>query len=483
VKIAEAILPRAAPNGSGPGNQDSCDTHVPDDGMDPEWSYCCDPPTKYNKNWPVDPKYLWEKYYNDPDKSDVVWKYSDEYANNDKDDQRSTEEDGSDAYGFVMLDGPEGSLDNDFAVTQTVVRRSVKLPPRKRSVLTNNQTLLGSVFDHTEETFHVYCNFPPSSKECQRVFVDGAEDTIISLPPHVGEGPFARIVSMKQVDGFELPDHHLQHRSLEKIESPVYEVKIDYNFQDIKLKRDDDAVQIRVDYTNLLGYWDEMTDSPASRRKRGMGEQAFTQDEWRAKVRRVASQDKKLRKREAPIKVKTPFDIGHSQPEKRWFGAFGEWIKKLVSCLVCPRICMLLKRVQTTVTKSSVGVIELGLSKTINLFYARWGCEGETFFGELSMDLEADLSMDATYAYYLSATFIPPSKPDTFAYFGMEPEAYIGLHVEGRAQAQTQTERKKIIDTLTYPGLAVKGIAAVGPTLDIYGQVHGIIPYQMKHGR
>jgi hypothetical protein len=53
----------------------------------------------------------------------------------------------------------------------------------------------------------------------------------------------------------------------------------------------------------------------------------------------------------------------------------------------------------------------------------------------------------------------------------MEPEAYIGLHIEGRAQAQTQTKRKKIIDTLTYPGLAVKGIAAVGPTLDVYGQV------------
>ncbi|KAJ5505938.1 hypothetical protein N7453_004895, partial [Penicillium expansum] len=132
----------------------------------------------------------------------------------------------------------------------------------------------------------------------------------------------------------------------------------------------------------------------------------------------------------------------------------GEWLKKL-----------------TTVTKASVGVIELGLSRTINFFYAKWGCPGETYFGELSMDLEADLSMDATYAYYLSATFIPPGKPETFAYFGMEPEAYIGLHVEGRVIAQTQTERKKIIDNLTYPGLAVKGIAAVGPTLDIYGQV------------
>ncbi|KAK4864821.1 hypothetical protein LT330_001444 [Penicillium expansum] len=136
----------------------------------------------------------------------------------------------------------------------------------------------------------------------------------------------------------------------------------------------------------------------------------------------------------------------------------GKWLKKL-----------------TTVTKASVGVIELGLSRTINLFYAKWGCPGETYFGELSINLEADLSMDATYAYYLSATFIPPSKLETFAYFGMEPEAYIGLHVEGRVIEQTQTERKKIIDTLTYPGLAVKGIAAVGPTLDIYGQIRGKI--------
>jgi chitinase len=334
VKIASAIEPRAAPKSQGPGNLDSCETHVPDDGMNPEWSYCCDPPTKYNKNWPVNPKYLWEKYYNDPDSSDVAWKYSDEYANNDEDDERSTEEDGTDAYGFVMLDGPEGSLDNDFSTTQTVVRRSIKAPLRKRSVLTNNQTAMDRVFDHAEETFHVYCNYPAGSKQCERVFIDGAEDTIISLPPHVGEGPFARIVSMKLADGYQLPDHHLHHRSLENINNPVYKVKIDYNFQDIKLKRDDDAVQIRVDYTNLLGYWDEMTGSPARRRKRGVNEEPYSQDEWRAKVRRAASQDKKLRKREEPVKVRTPFDVSGSHLQKRWFGAFGEWLRKLVSLLL-----------------------------------------------------------------------------------------------------------------------------------------------------
>jgi len=39
------------------------------------------------------------------------------------------------------------------------------------------------------------------------------------------------------------------------------------------------------------------------------------------------------------------------------------------------------------------------------------------------------------------------------------------------AAARLGTGRKKIIDTLGYPGLAIKGIAAVGPTLDVYGEV------------
>lgn len=39
------------------------------------------------------------------------------------DGEASTEDD-SHAYGFVMLDGPEDSIDSGFATTQTVVRRS-----------------------------------------------------------------------------------------------------------------------------------------------------------------------------------------------------------------------------------------------------------------------------------------------------------------------------------------------------------------------
>ncbi|KAB8237919.1 uncharacterized protein BDW43DRAFT_306620 [Aspergillus alliaceus] len=331
-----------------------------------------------------------------------------------------------------MLDGPEGSIDNGFATSQTVVRQSRKVAQVKRSILTTNRTALDTVFEHAEETFHVYCHYPAGSKECERIFVDGVEDTIISLPDNIGDGPFGCIVYMRPVgDGFQMPQHHLEHRSLEGIRNPVYE--------------------IRVDYTNLLCYWDQITDSPVSRVKRGLDKQELTQEEWRARVQRAIVHDNQVRKRDESIQVKMPMEYSSPHINKCWWGAFRDWLKKLPWCHTP------------------------GFHHTINLIRARWGCPGQTFSADLQMGLEANIAMDARYAYYLSVTFIPPGKPETFAYFGMEPTAYLGLHIEGNAQMQTTTGRKKIIDTLSYPGLAVKGTAAIGPTLGIRGKItlHG----------
>lgn len=90
------------------------------------------------------------------------------------------------------------------------------------------------------------------------------------------------------------------------------------------------------------------------------------------------------------------------------------------------------------------------------------------------MYLDTNVQMEATYAYYFSGTILPtPSVTGTYAYFGLEPSAYLGLRIVGNAQMQYQSQRQKLIDTLAYPGLSIKGIAAVGPTLDLYGQITG----------
>jgi hypothetical protein len=111
------------------------------------------------------------------------------------------------------------------------------------------------------------------------------------------------------------------------------------------------------------------------------------------------------------------------------------------------------------------------LEKSILLFKAQWGCPGQTFSANLKMYFDTTLDMEATYAYYFSGTIIPPAITGTYAYFGLEPLAYMGLRLVGNARLQATTGRKKLIDTLSYPGLSIKGIAAVGPTLDLYGEV------------
>lgn len=52
--------------------------------------------------------------------------------------------------------------------------------------------------------------------------------------------------------------------------------------------------------------------------------------------------------------------------------------------------------------------------------------------------------------------------------FSLEPSAYLGLRLTGNARLQATTGRKNLLDTISYPGLAIKDIAAVGPTLDSY---------------
>jgi hypothetical protein len=115
--------------------------------------------------------------------------------------------------------------------------------------------LINSMFEHEESWHYVYCH-PGRDDECSKVFIDGAQDTIITLPPHIGSGPYARIVSMELVDESVLPDYHLGKRALQREHSQVYKLVFDYAFDRIKRST---PVNLRVDYTNIANYWDTMT--------------------------------------------------------------------------------------------------------------------------------------------------------------------------------------------------------------------------------
>ncbi|KAJ5089843.1 hypothetical protein N7532_008527 [Penicillium argentinense] len=119
---------------------------------------------------------------------------------------------------------------------------------------------------------------------------------------------------------------------------------------------------------------------------------------------------------------------------KRWFGKFVDWLKKI-----------------NTVEAGNDGFLNTAFQKGFLLYRAVKGCARRTFYAEM-MYLDADIQMDATYAYYLSGTIVP-----------LEWTILTG------------TWWKKLIDTLSYPGLSIKGIATVGPSLDIYGRIRGSV--------
>ncbi|KAF2119716.1 hypothetical protein BDV96DRAFT_642728 [Lophiotrema nucula] len=327
----------------------------------------------------------------------------DDYGNNDQDPHDPSETDiGDDPYGFVVLDGDEEAVQDEFHLDFIFVHDEdgTGRPIKKRETLTRDDPNIMSWTFEPEESFW-------------------ATLTIRLLHFHaiLGSGPFARIVSMDPVNELQLPEYHVRKRSSTNHTSPVYRVVFDYDFAAIR--RTGSNVNIRIDYTNLVPYWDTMTGekSPKGAEKR-------------------------------------------SVHDKRWWGTFTDWVKKM-----------------STVRLSDAGKLPLSFQKQMVLYRKRATCARGNVQLKAGLDviLSTKFDMNARWAYYAQGTIVPLNIDSIYTYFGkfqMAPVVEAALDISGSAQMEYRMkERIKIIDTLSYPGLAIKEIAAIGPTMDLYGEM------------
>jgi hypothetical protein len=241
----------------------------------------------------------------------------------------------------------------------------------------------------------------------------------------------------------------------------IYVIKFDYNFHLIE-RQEEEPVKMRIDFTNLEGYWDEVTNgtvtnSTASSRKKRDLEHGVSFSEWKSRIdlakRKTNNFKRETTARTADMVVRTK--------DKRWFGPFREWLNKL-----------------NTLESEQTGVLPMAFAKFFTLFSGRIFCRsdaGVTFTAGLDVTTDLQLHMDARYSYYFSGTVVPPRVNDMYAFARTQPRVMAGITIAGDAQLGYQTEPRKLISTLTYPGLAIKGIAAVGPSLDIWGQLTGSV--------
>lgn len=146
-------------------------------------SYCCNP--LRDVATPFNPKNI----FKDPSGLDMLYSYKDNYGNNDKDPHGPEEQDvGDDPYGFIVMDGDEVALQARFAHDFVFVHEddgSGKRIKKRETLTRDDPDLMNWTFEHEEGSHLVYCH-KGHEENCDKVFLGNANDTIISLPRHIG---------------------------------------------------------------------------------------------------------------------------------------------------------------------------------------------------------------------------------------------------------------------------------------------------------
>ncbi|KAH7304437.1 hypothetical protein B0I35DRAFT_495191, partial [Stachybotrys elegans] len=100
---------------------------------------------------------------------------------------------------------------------------------------------------------------------CDDIRLGGVADTILEMPPSCGPGKYAMAISLEPMHDGSQDDKmpHLVKRSL-PAGSTVYNLTFDYGFHRLQGRADNEVV-IRIDYSNVEGYWNEVVGKPTKR--------------------------------------------------------------------------------------------------------------------------------------------------------------------------------------------------------------------------
>jgi hypothetical protein len=113
------------------------------------------------------------------------------------------------------------------------------------------------ILDAPVETVHtarVIC-VDRDVEECYQVQENGVEGTIVHMPRECGGGGYARAVSLQPSHNQSVP----AHLALRNPTSVVYDFRFDYNMP--LVRRDAGTISIRMDYSNVAGYWNAVVNS------------------------------------------------------------------------------------------------------------------------------------------------------------------------------------------------------------------------------
>ncbi|KAF2723824.1 glycoside hydrolase family 18 protein [Polychaeton citri CBS 116435] len=159
-------------------------------------------------------------------------------------------------FGFVLISGPKDVV-SSFSKRDDSHIEVVECPAK-------NST--------RRQTTRIFCSNDSESSNCDDVLEGGLEGTVVRMPDNCGAGSYIVAHALRRSENQTLPSHLAKRMPVSK---EVMDLEFSYDFG--LMKRADDKVYLRIDYSNMPGYWDTIVNSPGEKRKRSLHPRELSQ--------------------------------------------------------------------------------------------------------------------------------------------------------------------------------------------------------------
>ena len=242
--------------------------------------------------------------------------------------------------------------------------------------------------------------------------------------------------------------HHLQNQKRQSL-GGVYDLTFDYDFA--RVPRDAGDTQMRIDFSNMEGYWDSVVDKAGeTKRKRSLAEMSgnhrrWLEEEWRDDLHNGA--------------------LSRAELHKRWFGSdVLEWLKNLVGVAgIDPKFSHSIDEKITLVIADEEINCPVGSA---------------TLQARLHAEAKAHIKADTSFGLTIITTMtFPPDLSNSYLYFKNKGEVSATFTLDAIASLSYSSGNRELFGLESFPGATfhVPGILTVGPNFRLLGSLEASV--------
>ncbi|KAI0445107.1 carbohydrate-binding module family 18 [Xylaria telfairii] len=299
-----------------------------------------------------------------------------------------------------------------------------------------------------EHTVQMVCIDDSPLSNCYKIGLGhGVPGTILEMPDNCGPGRYAVAKDMTPAANQTLPAN-IARRS--RVERPVvYDLTFDYDFT--RVPRDLGDTQIRIDYSNQEGYWNEIVNKAGEKRrnKRTLDEFGGSHRRWLEHTWREDHKGGLMSRNEL---------------HERWFGEdVVDWLKGLFS------------------VAEGAPLIDHSISQTFTaiLLQEQFQCDYGGVDVEAKLDVKADIiaKIDTQFGLTIITTLttgsVLPDLSQSFMYMRNRGDIDAVFTIDATVKVSYDTGDIELFGLQNFNALfSVPGIITVGPNFRLFGSVN-----------